>query len=143
MTTKTLEHLFRSADNHAEDTGEPDHAVGDLQDMFRMAWNLMSTAQRLQFLRQDGLDDLLETGSRGEFSADTLVAELEAELADKEAQITGAGYAIMESEGGFHWENDDLDEASEDFYARADAVASAYEDLQERRREAKDVAIRG
>lgn len=133
MTTKTLESLFRSADNHAEDTCEPDHAIGDLQDMFRMAWGIMSTAQRLQFLRQEALTGLLEAGSRGEFSADSLATDLETELADKEVQVTAAGYTILAGEGGFFWVNDAQDEASEDFYERADAVASAYEDMQERR----------
>jgi hypothetical protein len=37
-----LEKLFGAADNHAEDTGEPDHEVGDLQDVLRTAWNLMT-----------------------------------------------------------------------------------------------------
>lgn len=27
---KILEKLFAAADNHGEDSGEPDHAVGDL-----------------------------------------------------------------------------------------------------------------
>lgn len=131
--TKTLENLFRSADNHAEDTGEPDHAVGDLQDMFRMAWGVMSTAQRFQFLHQEELADLLETGSRDEFSAETLIEELRSEIARMESEILPEGYSILEGEGGFFWTNDRTAESSEDFYDSADAVASAYEDMRERR----------
>lgn len=131
--TKTLESLFRSADNHAEDTGEPDHAVGDLQDMFRMAWGVMSIAQRLQFLQQEELADLLETGSRDEFSAETLSQDLRSEIANMESEILPEGYSILEGEGGFLWTNDRTDESSEDFYDRADAVASAYKDMLERR----------
>jgi hypothetical protein len=132
MTT-ALENLFRSADNHAEDSGEPDHAVGDLQALLRMAWGIMTIAQRLQFLQQETLEDLLEAGSRDEFSAETLINDLRSEIAKMESEILSDGYSILEGEGGFFWANDRTDEVSEDFYGRADAVASAYKDMLEQR----------
>lgn len=132
--SKTLDQLFLSADNHAEDTGEPDHAVGDLQDMLRLAWHIMPTSLKLQFLRQPDLEDLLELGARDEFSAKTLTSDLEAAVADMEKQIQAAGYEVGEADGWFCWEHAETGEAGEDYYERIDAVVSAFEDLQRRNR---------
>lgn len=64
-------------------------------------------------------------GSRGEFERDDLVAEVQATVSEMQAIVTAAGYQLMEHESGFFWGTED--EASEDFYAREDAVMSAYE----------------
>lgn len=44
-------YLFRAAQEHAENTGEPDHEVGDLQGLLAAAWDLMTPYQRHQFMR--------------------------------------------------------------------------------------------
>lgn len=74
-----LEKLNAAADNHAEDTGE-DHAVGDLQDMLRAAWSVMSPVQRKLFLMSDEVANVVEAGAREEFDVAGLVAELERPL---------------------------------------------------------------
>lgn len=75
-----LDKLFTAADNHAEDTGE-DHAVGDLQDMLRAAWGLLSPAQRKAFLASAGVEGVVEAGARDEFSVEDLLAEMGAPVA--------------------------------------------------------------
>jgi len=119
-----IEKIFAAADQHGEDSGEPDHAVGDLQGMLRLAWDIMTVSQRLQLLRKPEFETLLDAGSRGEFDAGDLAAQLTKELSEMEAKAASAGYRFMEGEGGFFWETDE--EASEDFHAREDAVADAY-----------------
>lgn len=76
-----LEKLTAAADNHAEDTDE-DHAVGDLQDMLRAAWNLMTPSQRKLLLLSDEVGNVIEAGARDELTAEDLVAELEAPSTD-------------------------------------------------------------
>jgi hypothetical protein len=80
-----LKKLFKAADNHAEDTGEADHAVGDLQDVLRAAWDLMTPEQRGQLLESDAVEALIEAGAQDEFRAEDLVAELAAPEPGKQA----------------------------------------------------------
>lgn len=71
-----IEMLFAAADAHGEDTGEPDHAVGDLQDLLRLAWGIMTLDQQLQFLALPETQSIIEAGSRDEFTAESLSIEL-------------------------------------------------------------------
>lgn len=121
-----IEKLLVAADNHGEDSGEPDHTVGDLQGLLRRAWGIMSVSQRRQLLKTSEVAALTEAGGRGEFDRDDLVTKLNQKLVEMEAEVRAAGYEFMEHEGGFYWETSS--EASEDFHAREDAVASAYSD---------------
>lgn len=124
--TKILEKLFTAADNHGEDSGEPDHTVGDLQDLLRRSWEIMSVSQKLQLLRGTEVYNVVECGARGEFEWDDLVAEITQSLAGQEAEIAKAGYEIkVQVEGTFFWETEE--EASEDFGSREDAVADAFQ----------------
>lgn len=68
--------LFEAADNHAEDTGEFDHAIGDLQDLLRSAWSIMTVAQRQAFLESDQADAVVEAGARDEFTTRDLTQML-------------------------------------------------------------------
>lgn len=121
-----LKKLFAAADNHGEDSGEPDHTVGDLQDLLRRSWEIMSVSQKLQLLRGTEVYNVVECGARGEFEWDDLVAEITQSVAGQESEISEAGYEIkVQVEGTFFWETND--EASEDFPTREDAVADAYQ----------------
>lgn len=82
MTSVTLNKLFKSAYLHAADTFELDHEVGDLQDLNRTAWALLSDDQRIQVLEGNEVEDNLELGAREEFNAEDLVALVEDEQAD-------------------------------------------------------------
>lgn len=124
---QVLEYMFAAADTHGQDTGEPDHTVGDLQDLFRLAWGIMSIGQRLQLLRKPETQDIIEAGSRDEFTGESLAAGVMQRVAKMESVVVAAGIAMMEGERGFFWETPV--EASEDFHDRADAVADAYRRL--------------
>lgn len=71
-----LERLLQAADNHAEDAGEPDHAVGDLQDLLRAAWALMTAEQRHALVTSNAAEAVIEAGGRGEFDSAGLVGML-------------------------------------------------------------------
>jgi hypothetical protein len=73
---KILELLFKAADNHGEDTGEPDHAVGDLQQLLVRAYSFLSPSQKLEFLASDEVQDLVDAGARGEFDVESLRDEI-------------------------------------------------------------------
>ena len=77
MTSQTLHKLFKAAYEHASDSFEPDHEVGDLQDLSRSAWALLSDDQRIQVLEGAEVEDNLELGAREEFNAEDLVALVE------------------------------------------------------------------
>lgn len=119
-----LEKLLVAADNHGQDSWDPDYTVGDLQDLLRQAWGIMSVSQRLQLLKTSAVADLTEVGARGEFDADDLVTQFSQNLIDMEAVVISAGYLFLERETGFYWESSS--DISEDFFALEDAVASAY-----------------
>ncbi len=135
-----LKKLFAAADNHGEDSGEPDHTVGDLQDLLRRSWEIMSVSQKLQLLRGTEVYNVVECGARGEFEWDDLVAEITQSLAEQETAVVAAGYEIKVQfvEGTFFWET--KEEASEDFYAREDAVADAYRHFSKQPDEGQEVA---
>lgn len=126
---KIIEKLLMAADNHGEDSGEADHAVGDLQDLLRRAWNILSVSQKLQFLNSQEAADLIVDGARGDFKAGDLVAEINQQIAKMEEEVGAAGYAFIEHGAGFFWETDE--ESSEDFLDREDAVADAYKHYRE------------
>lgn len=67
-----IEKLITAADQHGADSGEPDHTVGDLQDMLRAAWELLSTSQKRDFLMHDAVESVVECGACGEFEVDDL-----------------------------------------------------------------------
>lgn len=58
-TKSILEDFIDAATNHGRDS-EPEHEVGDLQDMLRVAWSIMSPTQRIQFINHDTPHDILE-----------------------------------------------------------------------------------
>lgn len=82
MASVTLNKLFKSAYLHAADSFEPGHEVGDLQDLNRTAWALLSDDQRIQVLEGSEVEDNLDLGARDEFHAEDLVALVEGEQVD-------------------------------------------------------------
>lgn len=57
-----IETYISAAKQHGEDS-DPDHEVGDLQDMLRSAWELLSEEQRLQLVRTPAFEETLEYGA--------------------------------------------------------------------------------
>jgi len=61
-----LEHLFSAAQKHGE-FDDPDHEVGDLQDLLRDVWGRLSEDQKRDFLESDAAANVLEVaGCSGE-----------------------------------------------------------------------------
>lgn len=89
-----LQKLFHAADNHGEDSGEPDHTVGDLQDLLRLAWEDLPPSKQIKLLQSSKIEDLIDFGAQGEFEADDLVAELQASIQGKEDELAGQGIVI-------------------------------------------------
>jgi len=54
-----VEVLIACAKEHGE-LSEPDHEVGDLQDILRVAWALMSDEQRVEALKHEDVRAVLE-----------------------------------------------------------------------------------
>jgi hypothetical protein len=63
-TLGAVEHLINVAQKHGEDS-EPDHEVGDLQDILRATWKVLTPFQRSQVLKSRALSEVLE-GAAGE-----------------------------------------------------------------------------
>jgi len=62
-----LQRLFDAADAHGADTGEYDHTIGDLQDLLRSAWAVMSNDQRTALLAQaSASSDVATADTHGE-----------------------------------------------------------------------------
>jgi hypothetical protein len=57
-----LEDFLGAARQHGADE-DPDHEVGDLQDLLRAAWNLMSPDQRTALMRSDPVLNLVEVAA--------------------------------------------------------------------------------
>jgi|GEM_PF-1586572 len=58
-----LQTLLDAADHHGNDAGDPDHTVGDLQELLRAAWKSMTPAQRDGLLASAEAKAVLEWGS--------------------------------------------------------------------------------
>jgi hypothetical protein len=56
---EALQRILQAAEDHGDDTGEPEHQVGDLEDALREAWKLMSQDQRSAFMGSDCIKGLL------------------------------------------------------------------------------------
>jgi hypothetical protein len=48
-----LEDLFIAAAQHGKDTSEPEHQIGDLEDLLRAAWEILSPDQRERLMKTD------------------------------------------------------------------------------------------
>lgn len=57
--SRMLECLMEVAKSHGEDS-EPDHEVGDLQDLLRPMWESMTPAQQRSYLASDAVATMLE-----------------------------------------------------------------------------------
>lgn len=56
-----IERYITAAENHGE-FDDPDHEVGDLQELLRLAWGLMTEEQRRRFVASDETQFILELG---------------------------------------------------------------------------------
>ena len=124
-----LEKLFTAADNHGEDAGEPDHTVGDLQDLLRRAWDLMNVSQKMQLLKSDEVENIVELGARGEFEVEDLMVEVSSSLEGMTKAILEAGYELGGSNRRFDWRRHPYG-CSSQFVSHEDCVADAYRHLQ-------------
>jgi len=57
-----VEDLIGFAEKHGEDS-EPDHEVGDLQDLLRAAWRLMTPEQRREMLIDASVSNVVESAT--------------------------------------------------------------------------------
>jgi hypothetical protein len=55
-----IETFIAAAQKHGEDS-EPDHEVGDLQDMLRAAWSIMTPEQRRTFATTEEVDNVMDS----------------------------------------------------------------------------------
>lgn len=55
-----IEALFAAADAHAAAAGDPDYAVGDLQQILRATWRIMTPRQRAAVFKAPELTNLAE-----------------------------------------------------------------------------------
>jgi hypothetical protein len=100
-----IERLIDAADSHAEDAGDPDHAVGDLQQMLRKAFSLMMPSQRLAFIESQEACDVIETGAREEFDAADLSLAIDAIAKRQYDEVLAiSGYTVVKGQDGFFWE---------------------------------------
>lgn len=121
-----LEALIDAADQHAEDSGEPDMAIGDLQDLLREAFRRMSPAQRMQLLRSQTSDDVMTAGRGDPFSKRALRGmEQEVDRVRKSLEVCGYRFEESPETDVFWWAFEARNEVSEDFSDLASAVESA------------------
>lgn len=61
MHSEALEDHISAAQTHGENS-DPDHEVGDLQDMLRAVWEIMTPEQREEALASDEFVNVLDAG---------------------------------------------------------------------------------
>ncbi len=87
MTKKIgLELCLQAALAHGKDS-DPDHEVGDLQQLLRRAWQILSPGQRLEFMASASVSELIEANLPKvdvEEAFDKLVAEQKKVLATQQ-----------------------------------------------------------
>lgn len=87
-----IDFYIDTAKQHGEDS-EPDHEVGDLQDLLRAMWELLPSAQRIAFARGNAVQTMLEGAAPG-FVDDGLEDELEALSKMHDASLEEASDAL-------------------------------------------------
>jgi hypothetical protein len=60
-----LEGLFQAADAHAAGAGDLDYAIGDLQEVLRAAWRVLTLSQRRALFAEAELRELSELPEYG------------------------------------------------------------------------------
>lgn len=58
-----FESILRAASVHAAVSEEPDHEVGDLQDLARVLWGLLTPAQRRRALKHEAVRNIFDCAS--------------------------------------------------------------------------------
>lgn len=111
--SKILEILFKAADDHGEDTGEPDHSVGDLQGMLREAWSILTTNQKARLLLSESVQDLLDLTE--EYAPEDLVDMIQASEPKKShSSLEPSSYQYViyspveavDNDGAGYWSNE-------------------------------------
>lgn len=97
MATNILNKLFLAADQHGEDE-DPDHTVGDLQDLLRAAWSLLSPSQQAEFLCSEEVANVVLTGARNEFDEETLLTDHQQNI--REALSKAGGTLVQDATTG-------------------------------------------
>lgn len=65
---RLLETIIAAADQHGQDS-EPEHQVGDLEDVARAMWKMLTPSQKVGLLNSREVESILETVRGSEFSA--------------------------------------------------------------------------
>lgn len=132
--TKILTSLLTAADNHGEDSGEPDHTIGDLQDLVKLMWALLTPSQRLEVLESDEVSDLAMAGARDDWDESDLVSLHQQDMAALDSRMRDLGYTFLETELGVRWET--ADEVDVEKPTHDDALWAAYQHYFDTRRQA-------
>ena len=122
MKSDTLDILFSAALRHAEDSFDPDHEIGDLQDLLRAAWVLLPRSQKTFVLDGLAVGENLDFGSRDEFDADDLIDLVESgQAAEALEKLFLAADQHQEDNG------DPSDAASDLHFLKQDVVKATLE----------------
>jgi hypothetical protein len=106
MAKLELRDLLGFATAHGE-ASEPDHEVGDLQDMLTVAWNLMTDSQKQQFFSSPEVEQVVES-----VFSDEALERLEESQAKPPITITVKGGVVTGVENvpdGWQYVIDDKD----------------------------------
>lgn len=96
-----IEKILDATDNHGEDSGDFNHTVGDLRDLMREAWGLMTLDQRRKMVKSTRVADVVECGARDEFDVDDLLKTIDTTLESMEASLAEAGYDYLANKNLF------------------------------------------
>lgn len=103
-----LKKLMDAARQHGEDS-DPDHEVGDLQDLLVAAWELLPLSAKAELLDSAVVENVLEGGFPSDYDEvlEQLQESLEARVVEMEAVVEAAGYSLEEGEDGFRYLSED------------------------------------
>lgn len=132
-TAQILKNLFNAADAHGEDSGEPDHTVGDLQGLVTLMWGLLTPSQRVAVLESSEVEELAVAGAQGDWDETDLVELHLQDMAALDARMRDLGYTFLESELGVRWET--TDEVDVEQPTHEDALWAAFLHYTETRRQ--------
>lgn len=134
MPDTILTHLLAAADNHGEDSGEPDHTIGDLQDLLRKAWALLNHGQRVALLESDEVESVLDCGGRDEIEPSDLIERQKQDLQAKIKALRDAGIEVTATaiDSITHYRGQGKGVRTAYYQHHCTAVEAAFEQLQER-----------
>ena len=124
MDKELLGNIFTAADNHSDAPGNLNNTVGDLQEIIRRAFAILTVSQKKTLLNSVEVENLVEAGADDEFTVDDMLKHVDASILQMELALDRAGVTLYHDCTGWYYEFEGS--AGDELTNRDDCLEAAY-----------------